>query len=96
MWTGDIGQTWSGTTYTPIPYGGEQVRRLFEESFLEYATYPDAMEGQNYYSLSDTKDDNPDHTWELYETMWTKTLAAQLMQQEVNRFQSFDLAPPCL
>ena len=86
---GYIGQTWSGTTYTPIPYGGEQVRRLFEESFIEYASYPDAMVNQNYYSLSDTKDDNPDHTWEFYQTMWSKTLAAQLMQQEVNRFQSF-------
>lgn len=86
---GYIGQTWSGTTYTPIPYGGRQERRLFEESFLEYASYPDAMTHQNYYSLSDTKDDNPDHTWPFYKTMWSKTVAAQLMQQEVNRFQSF-------
>ena len=86
---GYIGQTWSGTTYTEIPYGGSQARRLFEESFIEYASYPDAMINQNYYSLSDAKDDNPDHTWEFYQTMWTKTVAAQLMQQQVNRFQSF-------
>ena len=89
MSTGYIGQTWSGTTYTPILYGGEQARRLFEESFLEYASYPDAMSDQNYYFLSDAKDDNPNHSWTLYQTMWTKTVAAQPMQQEVNRFQSF-------
>lgn len=86
---GYIGQTWSGTAYTSIPYGGERQSRLFEESFLEYASYPDAMSGQNYYSLSDAKDDNPNHTWDFYKTMWTKTVTAQLMQQEVNRFQSF-------
>ena len=85
---GIIGQTWSDTTYSGIPYGGGNASRAFESAFIEYASYPDSMqEGQMLFTLTDAKADNPNLTWDVYRELWEKTLVAELLQQDIHTFQ---------
>ena len=85
---GIIGQTWSDTVNSAVPYAGTSQTRLFEAAFSEYATYADSMqEGQTVFTLTDAKADDPSQTWENYRNMWEKTLVAELMQQDIHNFQ---------
>ena len=57
---GIIGQTWSDTVNSAVPYAGTSQTRLFEAAFSEYATYADSMqEGQTVFTLTDAKADDP-------------------------------------
>ncbi len=85
---GVIGQTWSNTVAVPIPYAGGEAVRQFESAYLGYASFVDALRGdQLFYALSDPYADFGTSDWDYYESTWKKTVAAQLMQPQVHRFQ---------
>ena len=47
------------------------------------------QEGQQLFTLSDPKADNPDLTWDTYESLWKLSVVTQLLMPELHRFQSY-------
>ncbi|MBQ8718464.1 MAG: DUF4350 domain-containing protein [Clostridia bacterium] len=84
---GVIGQTWADTHNSAFPYNGAQTTDNFTNAFIEYASYVDSVEGTNFYALADPVMDNEGRTEEGCQYFYRQSIAAQLMQPEINRFQ---------
>ncbi|MBQ1963471.1 MAG: hypothetical protein II369_05070, partial [Clostridia bacterium] len=84
---GVIGQTWADTHNSAFPYNGGQTTDNFTNAFIEYASYVDSVEGTNFYALADPVMDNEGRTEEGCQYFYRQSIAAQLMQPEINRFQ---------
>ena len=85
---GMIGQTWSNTVAVPMSYNGQSVTRRFEAGYIGYASYVDAVgDDQMLFTLSDPYADYASDSWEYYEDTYKKTLIAQLLQQDVFRYE---------
>lgn len=84
---GVIGQTWSGTHVAPFAYNGSKVIDNFTNAFVEYASYVDSVEGSAFYALADPMDDDGNRPEGSYEFLYRQSIAAQLMQPEIHRFQ---------
>lgn len=85
---GVIGQTWSDTAVNPIPYAGDDVMRVFESSFVGYASYVDTLTGdQTLYTLADPFSDAGTESWDFYRDVYKQTVVSQLLQQDIQRFQ---------
>jgi hypothetical protein len=85
---GVIGQTWSDTHNTDFPYNGTNVNDNFTNAFIEYSSYMDSVEGTNFYALADPMMDNTERTEEGCQYMYRQSIAAQLMQPEIHRFEA--------
>ena len=85
---GVIGQTWSDTANSSVQYKGAGVRDPFLNSYVDYATYLDAVEGTAFYALSDPMADG-NYTEAECQVMYRQTLVASVLQPEINRFQMF-------
>lgn len=84
---GIIGQTWSDTARMSLRFNGSDTADVYSYAALEYASYTDTTEDIDFYALADPKADNPDLSWADYELLYRDTVAAQLMQPEINRFE---------
>ena len=85
---GMIGQTWSNTVAVPVPYNGASQTRRFEAGYIGYASFVDSVgEDQMLFTLSDPYADYADASWDYYEDTYKKTLVAQLLQQDVFRYE---------
>ena len=84
---GVIGQTWSDTHNTAFPYRGTSFTDNFTNAFIEYSSYVDSVEGLNFYALADPMMDNESFTEEDCQYLYRQSIAALLMQPEINRFQ---------
>lgn len=85
---GLIGQTWSNTVAVPMSYNGQNVTRRFEAGYIGYASYVDTVnDDQMLFTLSDPYADYANASWEYYEDTYKKTLVAQLLQQDVFRYE---------
>lgn len=84
---GVIGQTWSDTHNTAFPYRGSNFTDNFTNAFIEYSSYVDSVEGLNFYALADPMMDNESFTEEDCQYLYRQSIAAILMQPEINRFQ---------
>lgn len=84
---GIIGQTWSDTARMKLRFNGADVSDVYSYAALEYASYVDTVEDIDFYALADPKADNPDLSWADYESLYRDTVAAQLMQPEIQRFE---------
>lgn len=84
---GVIGQTWSDTHNTAFPFRGTNFTDNFTNAFIEYSSYVDSVEGLNFYALADPMMDNSHFTEEDCQYIYRQSIAALLMQPEINRFQ---------
>ena len=85
---GIIGQTWSNTMKVPVAYGGGAQQRLFESGYLGYASFPDLMRSDQWlFTLTDPYEDFGGDDWDFYRDCYAKQVVAQLMQQDIHRFQ---------
>ncbi|MBE6620040.1 MAG: hypothetical protein E7625_01575 [Ruminococcaceae bacterium] len=84
---GVIGQTWSDTQNTAFLYRGGAFTDNFTNAFIEYSSYVDSVEGLNFYALADPMMDNASFTEEDCQYLYRQSIAAILMQPEINRFQ---------
>ena len=84
---GVIGQTWSDTHNTAFPFRGANFTDNFTNAFIEYSSYVDSVEGLNFYALADPMMDNESATEEDCQYFYRQSIAASLMQPEINRFQ---------
>jgi hypothetical protein len=84
---GVIGQTWSDTHNTAFPYRGTNFTDNFTNAFIEYSSYVDSVEGLNFYALADPMMDNKNVTEEDCQYFYRQSIAATLLQPEINRFQ---------
>ncbi|MBQ7319313.1 MAG: DUF4350 domain-containing protein [Clostridia bacterium] len=84
---GVIGQTWADTHNSKFPYNGSSINDNFTNAFIEYSSYVDSVEGTNFYALADPMMDNTSRTEEGCQYMYRQSIAAQLMQPEIHRFE---------
>ena len=84
---GVIGQTWSDTHNTAFPFRGANFTDNFTNAYIEYSSYVDSVEGLNFYALADPMMDNENATEEDCQYFYRQSIAASLMQPEINRFQ---------
>lgn len=84
---GIIGQTWSDTARMKLKYNGSILTDVYSYAALEYSSYTDTVQDIEFYALADSKADNPDLTWGDYENLYRQTIAASLIQPEINRFE---------
>ncbi|MBQ7337336.1 MAG: DUF4350 domain-containing protein [Clostridia bacterium] len=84
---GVIGQTWADTHNSAFPYNGSNTVDNFTNAFIEYCSYVDSVEGTNFYALADPVMDSTTRTEEGCQYFYRQSIAAQLMQPEINRFQ---------
>ena len=83
---GLIGQTWQDTHNSHFMYNGGNITDNFTNAFIEYCSYPDSVEGTNFYALADPKTDSSASETEC-RYRYRQSIAAQLMQPEINRFE---------
>ena len=84
---GVIGQTWADTHNTAFPFRGTNFTDNFTNAFIEYSSYVDSVEGLNFYALADPMMDNESATEEDCQYFYRQSIAATLLQPEINRFQ---------
>jgi len=86
---GYIAQVWTGTSRTPNLYRGERRERTFETAYFEYGQMLAMVRptGRQIWFLHDPVEDNPDHSWEDYETNYEATVVASLLWPEVTSFE---------
>ncbi len=84
---GVIGQTWADTHNSAFPYNGTNTIDNFTNAFIEYASYVDSVEGTNFYALADPMMDFTGRTEEGCAYFYRQSIAAQLMQPEIHRFE---------
>ena len=84
---GIIGQTWADTHNSAFAYNGGSVRDNFTNAFIEYCSYVDSVEGTNFYALADPMADGKSYVESDLQYIYRQSIAAQLMQPEINRFQ---------
>lgn len=84
---GIIGQTWSDTARMKLKYNGSDKTDVYSYAALEYASYMDTVEDIDFYALADSKADNPDLSWADYRYLYHQTIAASLIQPEINKFE---------
>ncbi|MBR2621231.1 MAG: hypothetical protein IKC97_02535 [Clostridia bacterium] len=84
---GVIGQTWSDTHNTAFPYRASNFTDNFTNAFIEYSSYVDSVEGLNFYALADPMMDNESATEADCQYFYRQSIAASLLQPEINRFQ---------
>jgi len=84
---GIIGQTWSDTARMSFKFNGLNQTDVYSYAALEYSSYTDTVKNVDFYALADPKADNPDQTWADYENYYRQTVAASLMQPEINKFE---------
>ena len=83
---GLIGQTWQDTHNSHFMYNGGNITDNFTNAFIEYCSYVDSVEGTNFYALADPKTDSSASESEC-RYRYRQSIAAQLMQPEINRFE---------
>ena len=84
---GVIGQTWADTHNSAFKYNGASIRDNFTNAYIEYCSYVDSVEGTNFYALADPMADGKSYVEEDLQYIYRQSVAAQLMQPEINRFQ---------
>ena len=84
---GVIGQTWADTHNSGFPYNGANITDNFTNAFIEYSSYVDSVEGTNFYALADPMMDNTSRTEEGCAYFYRQSIASQLMQPEIHRFE---------
>ncbi len=84
---GVIGQTWADTHNSAFAYNGASVRDNFTNAFIEYCSYVDSVEGTNFYALADPMADGKSYVEADLQYIYRQSVAAQLMQPEISRFQ---------
>jgi hypothetical protein len=82
-------QIWMGTSRTPNVYRGLCKERVFETAFLEYAVMQELVRGtgRTMWFNIDPIEDNPAYHWDDYKANYIKTLAAQIFQPHINRYE---------
>ena len=84
---GFIGQTWSDTIRTAVPYDGSSGERPFEAAYLEYASYLASQNGTDFYALADPMSDNSALSEADCRQYYLETLVAMLMNPAIQRFE---------
>lgn len=86
---GFIAQVWTGTSGTRNVYEGYYNRHTFETAFLEYGAAQELVNHTNkkMWFLHDPIEDFPEHTWEMYQKEYRKTLVASLMHSNISRYE---------
>jgi len=84
-----LGQVWTGTSRSPVPYGGNWAERTFENAYLEYSScYHLARDiVKEIWFLMDPVEDNPNRTMQDYKENYEKTLIASLFTPEVAKYE---------
>ena len=72
----------------PVAYGGGMQQRLFESGYLGYASFVDIMDDDQWlFTLTDPYEDFGGDDWDFYRDCYAQQVVAQLMQQDIHRFQ---------
>lgn len=84
---GVIGQTWSDTIRTAYTYQGVGTVDEFLNAYIDFASYVDSVEGNNFYALADPMADSTTATEEQNRYSYRQTIAASLMVPQIHRFE---------
>lgn len=84
---GFIGQTWSDTIRSNVPFEGASVSMPFHSAFLDYSSYLASQYDTDFYALADPMADSKDLTEEKCRVLYLETIAAQMMQPAIQRFE---------
>lgn len=84
---GVIGQTWSDTIRTAYPYKGAGTVDEFLNAYIDFASYVDSVEGNNFYALADPMADSTTATETENRYSYRQTIAASLMVPQIHRFE---------
>ncbi|MDE2125892.1 MAG: hypothetical protein KGJ62_04815 [Armatimonadetes bacterium] len=84
-----VGQVWTGTARTPVPYAGIRRDRTFSLAWLEYSSLAQLMRGtgKKLWFLMDPVEDDPARTMQDYRSHYEETAAAALMFPSVNAWE---------
>ena len=84
---GVIGQTWSDTIRTAYPYKNKSVVDEYLNAYIDFASYLDSVEGNNFFALADPMADNSEATEIQNRYAYRQTIAASLMHPQIHRFE---------
>lgn len=86
---GCVGQAWSGSARTPVPFRGQSRVRPFEAALLEYSAFEGFARatGQRMWLLSDPTEDDPARPWRDCLTAWRDSLIAALLATDSWRYE---------
>ncbi|MCS7209885.1 MAG: hypothetical protein NZ874_09985 [Fimbriimonadales bacterium] len=84
-----IGQVWSDTVRTPLPYDGEYQAEPFATAYLEYASLAGLMHGSDkrLWLLCDPLSDVPNRPLTEHQQLYFATLVASLMFPEATGYE---------
>lgn len=84
-----IGQVWSDTVRTPLPYEGEYRAEPFATAYLEYAALAGLMRGtgKRLWFLCDPLSDTPTRPLAEHQQFYFNTLVASLMFPEATGYE---------
>ncbi|MFN4032064.1 MAG: hypothetical protein ACK4ME_00340 [Fimbriimonadales bacterium] len=84
-----IGQVWSDTVRTPIPYDGEYQAEPFATAYLEYASLAGLTQGsgKRLWFLCDPLSDTPNRPIAEHQQLYFNTLVAALMFPEATGYE---------
>ncbi|MCX7993243.1 MAG: hypothetical protein N2651_06195 [Fimbriimonadales bacterium] len=84
-----IGQVWSDTVRTSIPYDGEYRAEPFATAYLEYASLAGLMQGSDkrLWFLNDPLSDVPSRPMTEHQQFYFNTLVASLMFPEATGYE---------
>jgi hypothetical protein len=84
-----IGQVWSDTVRTPLPYEGEYRAEPFATAYLEYAALAGLMRGtgKRLWFLCDPLSDTPARPLAEHQQFYFNTLVASLMFPEATGYE---------
>lgn len=86
---GYIAQVWTGTSRSANLYEGVAKERTFETAYLEYGVMQELVRGtgRDMWFLHDPIEDNPEYSWEDYESNYLKTVTASLLHPAVHHYE---------
>ncbi|MFA6450297.1 MAG: hypothetical protein WCX65_12560 [bacterium] len=86
---GFVAQVWTGTAKHPHQLGGKPFASVFDYAFLEYSYFNNLLRGtgKDSWLLTDPVEDAPGASWDKLRAWYEATLAAALMQTEINTYE---------
>jgi hypothetical protein len=86
---GYIAQVWTDTARTQNVFRGVAKERVFETAYLEFGQMANMVRptGKKVWFLADPVQDNPNFTWEDYQTNYINTITASLMWPDIHRYE---------
>ncbi|HLJ56897.1 MAG TPA: hypothetical protein VKT77_17790, partial [Chthonomonadaceae bacterium] len=84
-----VGQVWTGTARTPVPYAGLREDWTFSLAYLEYSSLCQLTRGtgKRLWFLADPVEDDPNRTMADYRAHYEQTVTASLLFPEVDSYE---------